>query len=521
MFKVFLVEDEVNIRQSIRDTIDWNAAGFEYLGDAPDGELALKAIRKLRPDIVITDIKMPFMDGLELAELLHNELPEMKTIILSGHGDFAYAQKAIRLGVVEYLLKPISPVELIQAVNRVAGDLRERLAADSGTASSQRLAHRKRLDDFLRQLLSGAIAPSEIFARVTELGIPFRENLYLVASLKTGRRKPGLSLEARMRDELAAIAGPLPALVLEQGKGEFAVIFQGENDVVLGDRADEALREFIGICRNDLEIDLFAGLGNPTERLNELSRSLRESDIACNYAIFTETAEPIRFAGVGKDGGAPGLLLAERLERLETFFQKGEPSETAEYTADIGRAAAGVGGGMGYHYAYIDVLMTAGRFLKNMQVDPETVLPELGRLGENALGVSSAEQLEAKILPLCERVVEYRKKHLASRYHELLNQSKEFIDQNYDNPDLSLNMMAMRVHVSPTHFSAIFSRETGETFSDYLSRIRMDNATRLLKTTSLSAAEISRRVGYKDPQYFSRVFKRASGVSIRTFRAGE
>ncbi len=520
MYKLFLVEDEVNIRESIRDTIDWAGAGYEYQGEAPDGELALKAIRKCRPDIVITDIRMPFMDGLELAELLRTELPATKVIILSGHGDFAYAQKAIRLGVVEYLLKPVAPVELIQAVNRVAADFRDNFAGGGATAS-QRRAHQEKQHDFLRQLLSGAVPPSEIFSRVTELGLPFRENSYLVASFRSGGRRVGLSVEVAMLEEIRAICQPLRAVVMEQGKGEGAVIFQEGDDRTLQALAGKALGEFAAHCRDHLQAPVFSGIGAATERLHELSRSLRESETACNFALFTKAAEPVFFSEMHEGEGAPGLRLAECLGRSGEFFQKGELSGVADYAAGIRRAAAEVGGGMGLQYAYLDILMNAGRFLKNLQVEPETVLPELKRLHEGAFGITGPEQLEERVAEICERVVEYRKKHLAGRYHELLYNARDYIESNYANPDLSLQMVAMRVHVSPTHFSAIFSRETGETFSDYLARVRMDNATRLLKTTALSAAEIAKRVGYKDPQYFSRVFKRTSGVSIRMFRAGE
>lgn len=109
LYKVFLVEDEIVIREGIRERIDWQAHGFEFCGEAPDGEIALPMIQSLKPDILITDIKMPFMNGLELTCIVHETMPEVRTVILSGHDEFEYAHEAIKLGVVEYLLKPISP----------------------------------------------------------------------------------------------------------------------------------------------------------------------------------------------------------------------------------------------------------------------------------------------------------------------------------------------------------------------------------------------------------------------------
>ena len=117
MLKVFLVEDECVVREGLRECIDWARYGFEFCGDAPDGELALPQIRKLRPDILITDIKMPFMDGLALSKLVCAELPETKIILISGHNDFEFAQEAIEIGVEQYLLKPVTKSSLLKTLS--------------------------------------------------------------------------------------------------------------------------------------------------------------------------------------------------------------------------------------------------------------------------------------------------------------------------------------------------------------------------------------------------------------------
>ena len=126
MLKVFLVEDEFVVRQGIKNNIDWVSHGYEFCGEASDGELAFPMIQKMRPDIVITDIRMPFMDGLELSKLIKKELPEIEIIILTGHGEFEYAKEAIKIGIAEYLLKPINGEELLKEVDRLALKIEER-----------------------------------------------------------------------------------------------------------------------------------------------------------------------------------------------------------------------------------------------------------------------------------------------------------------------------------------------------------------------------------------------------------
>ncbi len=125
MIKIFLVEDEVIIRHGIRDTINWEENGFLFVGEAGDGEYAYPLILKTEPDILITDVRMPFMDGLELSRLVKKVLPDTKIIILSGYNEFDYAKEAIKIGISDYLLKPVSSSNLIDALKKVADTIKE------------------------------------------------------------------------------------------------------------------------------------------------------------------------------------------------------------------------------------------------------------------------------------------------------------------------------------------------------------------------------------------------------------
>ncbi len=126
-YKAFFVEDEIVTREGIRDNVDWQGNGFEFCGEAPDGEMALPLLQATQPDLLITDIKMPFMDGLELCKIVRERMPRVKIVILSGHDEFEYAQKAINLGVTEYLLKPVTAQDLHRVLRRIAAQIdRER-----------------------------------------------------------------------------------------------------------------------------------------------------------------------------------------------------------------------------------------------------------------------------------------------------------------------------------------------------------------------------------------------------------
>ena len=183
-YKVFLVEDEVVTRENIRDNVSWEADGFVFGGDAPDGEAALPLLQAARPDVLITDIKMPFMDGLELSKIVHERMPAVKIVILSGHDEFEYAQRAIKLGVSEYLLKPVSARDLHQVLQRLAAQLEqekkehESLELLWGQIEQNQAALRERL---LLKIVVGAASPAEVADQSRLLGLNLIARWYLIA----------------------------------------------------------------------------------------------------------------------------------------------------------------------------------------------------------------------------------------------------------------------------------------------------------------------------------------------------
>lgn len=162
MLKVFLVEDEIIMREGIRKSIDWNAEGFEFAGEASDGEIAYSLIQKIKPDILVTDIKMPFMDGLELSRLVKQELPDIKIIILSGYDEFEYAQEGIDIGITKYLLKPIAAAKLLEEVKKVAQEIKREKEFQK-TFEQERIENaRLTSQKFFRKLVLGKNKASEI-----------------------------------------------------------------------------------------------------------------------------------------------------------------------------------------------------------------------------------------------------------------------------------------------------------------------------------------------------------------------
>jgi two-component system response regulator YesN len=371
-----------------------------------------------------------------------------------------------------------------------------------------------RRETFYNDLLDGKQSPSTIMSEAAELGIQLDSQFYMVCVTRPDPKDFDPSIRQSVKEAVVRSAEKAGAVFVKKPAGEYVTIFRGTDENSVEGEAERALTEAMGEAEK-LATRLYAGIGSVTEHPHEISRSLGEAETACNYALFTQAASPCLIRNVRGEAPLPGLELSELLGRATELMQCGNMNDAGDYARSLMRSAAR---GAALHYAYIDILMTASKVLSGLDAKPEEIIPELSFTGDNAFTINTPQELENAVRQICERVIQHRRDHLVNRRRDLAMTAKQFIDQNYADPALSLSKVARTTGVSPTHFSAVFSRELHETFSDYLARVRMTNAMRLLKTTSLSAAEVSEKVGFNDPQYFSRAFKRVAGMSIRTFR---
>ena len=208
MFKVFLVEDEKVVREGIRENVLWEQYGFHYTGDASDGELALPMIRKIQPDLLITDIKMPFMDGLSLIKLVRKELPKTKIVIISGYDDFSYAQQAIHLGVEQYLLKPIIKDKLVEMLIEMREKMQEeryqQQYIENFKLEAQEYENFSRRR-FFEQIVTGGLSVSEICETAKNLNIDIIAPFYNIVLFSLSSAEYDGSVPESYTENLAAV----------------------------------------------------------------------------------------------------------------------------------------------------------------------------------------------------------------------------------------------------------------------------------------------------------------------------
>jgi len=518
-YRVFFVEDEVVIREGMRDRVDWAAHGFQYCGDAPDGEMALPLLQALKPDLLITDIRMPFMDGLQLSQVVRERFPGTKIIILSGHDEFEYAQQAIKIGVFEYLLKPVSRKDLQEALSRARSALeqeeQERLALQrlEEQVELNRSALRDRL---LLRLVTGAATSAETMVKSALLDLDLVARCYLVVAIKLEPADDlaqfGYLEYQNIQQSIAELVGNNPdVFLLRKDMDELVLVLKGnspenvlEERSLIVDRARQAIKH--------RRCEMIVGTGTPENRLSEISRS---------FTAATQNMHDVvdwRFGALGFE--KENLLRVSR-SPIEDCLRVG----TAE---DIDAAFDAFVRPLGERplqsavirgFVFTDIVLAAARFVDELGSDPAEVIPELQELAAGAFDIQSTQQLRGKVHTALLGALSFRDSRMLDRYAEVLHQAQEYINRHYMSADLSLSSVATHVNLSACHFSAIFSQETGRTFKSYVTETRIRKAQELIRTTAMKASEIGYQVGYNDPHYFSHVFRKVTGLTPTEFRA--
>ena len=536
MIKVFLVEDEVVMRNGIKNNIPWEQEGFEFVGEASDGELAYPLIKREKPDILITDIRMPFMDGLELSRLVKKELPQIKIIILSGYNEFDYAKTAIGIGVTDYLLKPISSAKLLEAVKKVA-DMIEK------EQDNARLIERyeKEMEENTLQekhklwgsLVSNRLSTIELLEKGQRLGMDFTASAYLVFLFKLMEEgdATGCSEELnRASEKVNDLTGAWKnALSFDRSPEGWAFLIKGESEEEVRSTFEEAKKELLELTESYPKVEYFGGIGSVVHRIGDIQTSYKEAARAFSNRFFldanqiADSSELLpRWTENDRKIDVSKMLSKKREHELvERFFKNGTVEEVDSFLDELfqGIGEQNCKSLLYRQYVVMDLFFCATDFLDNLEI-PTANLPEECRdINQIVEKAGSAGELREQIGILFTETMQLRDGHSKKKYSKLLEYAKSFIDENYKHDDMSLNTVAAQVNISPSYFSTIFSNEMGQTFVEYLTRVRLDKAKELLMCSTMRTAEIGYEVGYKDSHYFSYIFKKIVGCSPKEYRS--
>jgi two-component system response regulator YesN len=518
-YKVFLVEDEIVTREGIRDKVDWTGNGFEFCGEAPDGEMALPLIQSTQPDVLITDIKMPFMDGLQLCKIVRERMPSIKTIILSGHDEFEYAQQAIELGVAEYLLKPLTAQDLHRALRRIAMQLdqewqeQQNLRKLRDQVEENRAALRERL---LLKLVVGAIPAPDAIEQSQALGMDLVARCYLVVVIKVelGDRVERFDYAEYQRIQrivVDLVENNPDVFLLNKDLEDLVLILKGNTSEYIQEERD-LLLEQIERQVKETRCQLVIGNGGPTKRLADISQS------------FAEALAGIQSAPQRKSDADSGVDKAELIKvdksAVEDYLKCGVQEDFDDFfDAFVQPLGDAIQSYMVRNYIVMDIVLTTARFVEGLSGEVEQVVPGLEQIETVVASLNTLDQIREYAERLLVSALVFRDSQAGHQHASMIQQAKKYVDRHYSDQNISLNEVAAQVNHSSSHFSAVFSQETGTTFKEYLTEIRIKKAKELLRTTNARSSEIACQIGYSDPHYFSYVFRKNTGLTPTDFRA--
>ncbi len=521
-YKVFLVEDEIVAREGIRDNVDWGAAGFDFCGEAPDGEIALPLIEETKPDVLITDIKMPFMDGLQLSRIVREHMPWVKIIIFSGHDEFEYAQTALKIGVTDYLLKPVRSSDIVAVLTRVAHSL------DQETSERENLKQLKsqveynlqlRREQFLLRLVMGGISSGAAIEQGQQLGLNLVAQHYLVMLITVELDDASKSFDYNEYQRIETMVNALLAdnpdvLATKKDIEELVLILKGDNEEQL--RQDGVF--WSELIRKEKPADtlcrLMIEMGSPQHRLSDLHRSFAE-------ALARSKNVPGSSPHKNQAGNNEHIEL-QKLDHaaLENYLRFGDLGTfDAFFTSSLQPVCeAAVQSELVLHYLFLEIILTTAQFVSDLGGENSRFAPEILEIEEVLKRVTTLEKIRAELKQIISSALVFRDNQANHQRSLIIQQARAYIDQNFTDPKIHMAQVAKHFNVSPNHFSTIFRQEIGETFRDYLNNLRISYAKELLRTTNLKCAEVAYQSGYNDPHYFSAFFKKKTGMTPQQFR---
>lgn len=537
LYKILLVDDEEEIRQGIIKKIKWEELGFRVVGEAENGMEALDIIDKTLPDIVFTDIKMPFMDGIKLAENIKYRFPTTKVVILSGFDDFEYAQTAIKLGVMRYILKPINSIEMNEILRELKMMLDEEILSINNI-ETLKLNYQKSLplvrERFLNYWITEYVAEEIIQENIGSLALNITMDSLAVAVIRPDEFVKGIedSNLARHKSLLKiAIFNICEEIVTLKNLG---TVFMKMNEIVLimpieDHQSPKTNKEiFLGLdqiratVQKYLDTTVTIGVGTACMVKPMLYKSYIDAVAALDYTviigsnkiIYIDDIEPVH---------SKEISFTEMDERtLLAAIKVGDIKQIEEAISLLVGKIEGMTLALNDYQLYIlDIISSILKLKRSMELDSSALFNKEDNFLIIINSFKTKEEIKEWLFSVCTLLAKEISAKRNTNKNELIEKAKEYMKQNYFDEELSAEKLCNYLHISTNYFSALFKKETKFTFTNYLTLIRIDKAKKLLRTSELKTFDIANRVGYSEGHYFSYVFKKITGISPTEYRNGK
>ena len=534
MLKAIIADDEKWVCEMISHIIDWDNLGILLVGKAEDGITLFDLIQSEKPDIVITDIRMPGLDGIEIVKRTRELNMNTRFIIISGFKHFEYAHSALKYGVDDYLLKPIKEDELNRILKKIRDDSvnqSQKIKIDKEIHSTLSDITNKLKDQYLEKLLNGKLINKEdtnLPAINSEYNFSFVDGIFQVVTYHLDQKR-NESIDSRYNLNCIEELSQIMNRRFRKECFEVLKIYNGNSFLLNYDKSkSDLIRNEIIHSRNDyiqyLKVlncyDLTIGVGIQVQSINDIAESVKTSSMAVLYRISEGVGKIIEYGSLQlKRINLKSLFLDERVRAFSNSIEVLDIENISKIVNEILTDLT--------TYEFVHPIIyyeIAERIeeifnnaIKKIHIEVDDGSQRLGFLKIQIENCKNQEEYSQRILdPIREQLNKIRN-ILKQQDYEPIRLGIKFISENY-NKQISLNDLAAIVNLNPVYYSVIFKKKTGMNISEYIQNYRLDVSKELLKDCRYNVSQISEMVGYSDAKYFSRLFRKRIGINPVEFR---
>lgn len=530
-YKVILVDDEEDVRVSIERKLDWNSLGFEIVGSVSNGEEALELTEHKHVDVVMTDIKMPFMDGLTLCAKVKENYKNTKVVLYSGFDNFEFAREAIHLEAEEYLLKPIGAKDLENVFRKIKQNL-DKEFDERRNLKTLNDYYQKSLpmmrEHVLAGMLEGKITESQAEALIKSYGMGFSAPYYCVALLAGDSFMGGKEFQTGQM--LMLSLKNLTEEYLENNIKSHTFMYLGCVVVIAQLQSTKEIHQFIyhmnQVCRMGarmMDMNVNAGVGNIYSQLSQIAISYEEAKTAVDYRAFEDASGQAIYINDVEPKAQEVIFrelqgISKIIHEIKFGTQEELRHSIAEFILELKeyKATAQL-----YQLVFMEVVTELLKLLRSYQLDMTEVFGKNFVPYQEVAKFHSLDEFSVTLEEKCSQIWNMIRKKRTHSTIAMTEKAKNYIEEHYGESNLSVEQLCNYLNVSATYFSILFKKEVGMSFISYLTKVRLEHAVELLNNTEDKSYMIAEKVGYTEPNYFSYVFKKQYGVSPSKYRTNK
>ncbi|MEG1805321.1 MAG: response regulator, partial [Clostridia bacterium] len=522
-YSLIIADDEENIRTALINAVDWSEIGFEIVGEASNGIEALELIEKLEPDLLVSDIKMPFMSGIDLVRAARDIRPNMQIVFLTGYDHFEYAKQAIKYNILEYLLKPLSKSDIVTEFTNIRKKLDEKFGEildvnEQNDLKRENMSLGKTL--YFNAMLEGDLDDYVAKENFENLGmkIPYdakakglRYVLCLIKGVSEIKSKNDEVVFKQLYNVVKIVSEkyfPCECFVF----GKCIVVLACEKEVALTKYLKFMSKDIVLSSKRVVETSVYVGVSGFFDEINAIAKASEEALDALSY-IDKSDEQIIHYSDIAT--GKEDALLEGMVAKFDEKLKSGDEKQVEEYIDEVFKYINANKLSQSEFNAYImEILFMNFKTLRTINIEAE----ETNKLVNQFVFNKPKAELEREIKKLSLEIAANINNQRQKTVDILAESAWDIIQQEYSNPEMSLNILSERLHVSPNYLSSLIKKSKGDSFVNLLTEVRMTKAKDMLLMTNKKIMEVAEAVGYADQHYFSYCFKKHFKTSPNKIR---